>query len=214
GHTYKISTKDAKRNSLKSNITDYNVRFSYLGFAIRSQFKLAKIIEDIISFFETIGVMLNLGLSNRKKIILIYSNEVLPTIPVYFIARLFKIKVISFVYEFVELDDIKRMNIVEKLKSYSFLVNHNYLKRFSNKLIVFSSFLKNDFIKRGFNSSQILIQPNLTDLEGWSIPETPIKYTIGYAGTPSRKDGILDLLDAIKILKDEYPNITLLIAGD
>ena len=40
------------------------------------------------------------------------------------------------------------------------------------------------------------------------------KHTIGYCGTPTRKDGVLDLIKCFSILHYKYPNTHLLIIGD
>ncbi|HEY9363921.1 MAG TPA: glycosyltransferase, partial [Chitinophagaceae bacterium] len=53
----------------------------------------------------------------------------------------------------------------------------------------------------------------LTDLSGW-YSHQKAEYTIGYAGTPSIKDGIIDLLYAVKLLKEKGFFIKTLIVGD
>ena len=56
------------------------------------------------------------------------------------------------------------------------------------------------------------------DLKIFDLPNTKpfIKdvITIGYTGTPSRKDGVLDLIESFAILNKKYTNIHLLIIGD
>lgn len=66
----------------------------------------------------------------------------------------------------------------------------------------------------GFDKNNIILQPNLTDMNNWEQPNQSIKYTLGYAGTPSKKDGIVDLLSSIEILKNKGITVSALIMGD
>jgi glycosyltransferase involved in cell wall biosynthesis len=115
--------------------------------------------------------------------------------------------------EYLENEELKSLNLIQRLVSYSFLINYNILNKVSNKLIVFSNFLKTEYINKGFDSKNIIVQPNLTDLSGWYSPQK-VEYLIGYAGTPSIKDGIIDLLYAVKLLKEKECFIKTLIVGD
>jgi glycosyltransferase involved in cell wall biosynthesis len=64
----------------------------------------------------------------------------------------------------------------------------------------------------------VLIIPNLTAPELFeSNYKPPFKngyYTIGYVGTPTKKDGIEDLLSGFSIFNNKYPDSHLLIIGD
>jgi glycosyltransferase involved in cell wall biosynthesis len=105
-------------------------------------------------------------------------------------------------------------SIFIKLKWYGFLLNFNYFNKLSHRLIVFSYYLKEIYLKQGVAEAKIIVQPNLTDFDFWQSEQGEIKYTLGYSGTPSIKDGILDLLKAISKLKLENTPVTLLIIGD
>jgi glycosyltransferase involved in cell wall biosynthesis len=88
------------------------------------------------------------------------------------------------------------------------------LNKKSDKLVVFSVFLKDEYIRRGFIEEDIFIQPNLTDFEYWTTKDPDIKYTIGYSGTPSVKDGLYDLFKAISLLQYKTLPVSLLVIGD
>jgi glycosyltransferase involved in cell wall biosynthesis len=120
---------------------------------------------------------------------------------------------VTFIPEFYD-KSVFSGSFFRRLKWYGFLINFSYLNKISNKLIVFSHFLKNEYIKRDFNESDIIIQPNLTDFEYWITKEAEIKYTIGYSGTPSVKDGLYDLFKAISLLKNKTFHVDLLVIGD
>jgi glycosyltransferase involved in cell wall biosynthesis len=81
-------------------------------------------------------------------------------------------------------------------------------------LIVFSFFLKEEYIKMGFDEHKIIVQPNLTDFSFWLSENAKIKYTLGYSGAPYLKDGLLDLFNAVSFLQNEGINVTLLVIGD
>ena len=61
---------------------------------------------------------------------------------------------------------------------------------------------------------RILVQPNLTDFDFWKSVDNDVLYTIGYSGTPYKKDGIEDLLTAISILRKRDLKINAVIVGD
>ncbi len=210
GHIY----KDYRNNKGRKNITDYGVKYTYLGFANRSKNKILKIVEDSFSILRTFGLMFKFLLKRKRIIIFVYSNGLPFNVPVYLISKLFRIKIISFVPEFIENEEVKKLNVFQRLMSYSFLINYNFINKLSDKLIVFSAFLKNEYIKKGYDKKNVIIQPNLTELSKWYIPDKEIQFTIGYAGTPSKKDGIIDLLSAVKLLKEKGKIISVLIVGD
>lgn len=205
--------KGYKNSGSRKNYTDYGVKYTYLGFSTRSKIHFFKVFQDIIAIIRTIFLLMKLIFIRKKIIILVYSDTLLFNVPVYFFSKLFRIKIVSFVPEFLENEKIQNVNIIQRLISYSFLINFNLLNTLSDKLIVFSFFLKDEYINKGYDKNNIIIQPNLTDFKGWYIPQK-IKYTVGYAGTPSKKDGIIDLIFAIKLLKEKGELISVIIVGD
>jgi glycosyltransferase involved in cell wall biosynthesis len=60
--------------------------------------------------------------------------------------------------------------------------------------------------------------PNLTDPKIFEVnnirPYKSEKITIGYVGTPTKKDGVLDLIKSFSTLNKKYSNTHLLIIGD
>jgi len=57
------------------------------------------------------------------------------------------------------------------------------------------------------------MDPNIFQLSDVK-PFIENKITIGYAGTPTRKDGAMDLIESFSILNKKYPGTHLLIIGD
>ncbi len=60
--------------------------------------------------------------------------------------------------------------------------------------------------------------PNLVDPGRFELdliqPFNPGKITIGYVGTPTRKDGALDLIKSFSRVSAKYPDTHLLLIGD
>jgi glycosyltransferase involved in cell wall biosynthesis len=209
GFVYQKYTDTTKRK----NKTQYGVNYTYLGSVKRSQNKLFKVIADLISIIATIFLMIRLAWKRKRIVIFVYSDTLLFNAPVFFFSKLFHIKLVSFIAEFLEDDKAIKGSAIKKIIAYSFLFNFKYLYKHSDKIIVFSNFLRDKFIEIGYDENNILVQPNLTDLAGWYNPQQ-IKYTLGYAGTPSKKDGIIDLFYAIYILKSQGHLVSFLVVGD
>jgi glycosyltransferase involved in cell wall biosynthesis len=202
-----------KNNDLRKNVSPEGIPYTYLSSLKRPVSKLKKIFDDVFSIFRLIGCLTKLINKRNSISILIYNNELQFNIPIFVFSKLLGIKVISFVPEFYDKSNFEG-SIFIKLKWYGFLLNFNYFNKLSHRLIVFSYYLKEIYLKQGVAEAKIIVQPNLTDFDFWQSEQGEIKYTLGYSGTPSIKDGILDLLKAISKLKLENTPVTLLIIGD
>ena len=87
--------------------------------------------------------------------------------------------------------------------------------------------MKDKFVKLGFNPSNILVAPDGVDLEKFNIKESSVecrnklnlprdKKIIGYVGqlrTMGMDKGIVDLVEAYKILKNEFPDLIAVSVG-
>lgn len=202
-----------KNNDLRKSVSPEGIPYTYLSSLKRPVSKLKKIFDDVFSIFRLICYLTKL-INKRKYIsILLYSNELQFNIPIFAFSKLLGIKVISFVPEFYDKSNFEG-SVFKKLKWYGFLLNFNYFNKLSHRLIVFSYYLKEIYLKQGVAEAKVIVQPNLTDFDFWQSEQGEIKYTLGYSGTPSVKDGLLDLLKAISKLKLENAPVTLLIIGD
>ena len=206
--------KDHKRKKNRKNTTNEGVNYTYQGFSNRPKKKILKVVEDILAIFRTTVLMLKIVVNKKNKTILVYSDEFLSNLPIYLLSKLFRIRLVSFVPEFYDKEELKKMGLINKIKWNLFLLNFSFLNKLSDKLIVFSTFLKKEYIIKGYNPDNILIQPNLTDLNEWHISNQPTEYTLGYAGIPSKKDGVSDLITSINLLKEKRVIVNALIIGD
>jgi glycosyltransferase involved in cell wall biosynthesis len=197
----------------RKNITEEGIPYTYLGFRQRPKNQFFKIIEEFISVFRLSLFLLSL-INKRKSInLLIYNNEIQFSIPIFLISKILGIKVSKFVAEKIDKSEFMG-SFFRRIKRYGYILNHKYLNKKSDKLIVFSLYLKNEYVMIGYNENNIIVQPNLTDFDYWEQTNQEAKYTLGYSGSPYQKDGLSDLFQAIRILQEMNIHVTLLVIGD
>jgi glycosyltransferase involved in cell wall biosynthesis len=201
-------TDDAKRN-----FTDYGVPYTYLGFINRSSKKLVKIIGDIYGMFSLTRLLVSYFKYRKSATFFAYNNELHHSLLLNCYCKITRINIVTFVPEYYDISEFSG-NLFHKLRWYSFLLNFHYINRLSDKLIVFSQYIKNRYIEKRYPERNILVQPNLTDFDFWNKSNNDICFTIGYSGTPYKKDGIEDLLSAVGLLQKKNIEVTLLIVGD
>ena len=200
-------------NHKRKNITKEGIPFIYLGFVKRPNNTFYKFLDELLSGINLLFKLISIVRNRKNTILLIYNNELQYNILIYFFAEFFNIKLITFVPEFYG-KYVFKGSFFRKLKWYGFLFNFYFLNKLSFKLIVFSHYLKDQYISKGFKEADIIVQPNLTDFDFWEIQHCQQVYNLGYSGSPSIKDGLHDLFKAISILKHRGVNISLLVIGD
>jgi len=209
GHAFGTFRYDGPRK----NITVYGVPYRYLGFTRRPKNHFLKIGEDLLSLLRLTYFLLTLAGRRKSASLLVFNSEIQSNIVILFFSKIMGIRTVKFVAEFIDKSQF-RGSFMRKLKWYGFVFNFRYLNKQSEKLIVFSYFLRDEFINMGYPEHNIIIQPNLTDFDFWEPGESPIKHTIGYSGAPYLKDGLHDLFTAISILKKEGIIVNLIVIGD
>jgi glycosyltransferase involved in cell wall biosynthesis len=145
--------------------------------------------------------------------VFVYSSDVLFNVPISLFSKLFRIETSKFVAEIIDKSEFKG-SFLREMKRYGYNFNFRYLNKIADKLIVFSYYLKNEYLNMGFDEKNIVVQPNLTDFKYWESPVSEIKYDFGYSGAPYLKDGLYDLFKAISLLNEKHIKVTLLVIGD
>lgn len=209
GLAFGDTTYRGKRN----NYTDYGVEYRYLGLRNRPRNVVLKLIDEFVSFVSLFVSLARLTTRRKSITIMVYSYDIQFNILIYSFSKVFRLEVVTFVSEYFIREDAGK-SIFEKIRWYGFLINLKYFFRGSSKLLVFSTFLKEYYLRLGVSQNDIIVLPNLTDFEYWECSETEPRYTVGYSGTPSAKDGLPDLFKAIGLLKVMQVNVTLLVVGD
>jgi glycosyltransferase involved in cell wall biosynthesis len=202
-----------KYNGPRTGFSSDGVPFTYLGFRQRPDNILLKLADQFLSFMRLQALLLNLLVRGRPVTILLYNSDLFFNVSVHIAGKLANIKVVKFAAEIIDKSQY-RSSILGRVSRAAYMVNFRYLNKMSDKLLVFSHYLKDEFLKMGFDEQKILVQPNLTDFEFWKPEKVPVKYTLGYSGAPYMKDGLKDLLMAVKILTQKGLHVSLLIVGD
>ena len=197
----------------RKNITKDGIPYTYLGYRQRPSNQIAKLFDEVLSFSRLLIFLFSLINKRKKVTLLIFNSEIQYNIPIYLFAKLFGIRNSKFVADIIDKSEFTG-SVFQKLKRYGYMLNFRFFNRISDKLIVFSYYLRDEYLKMGYKESNIIIQPNLTDFEYWKSPDTEIKYNIGYSGAPYLKDGLSDLFKAISLLASQKINVTLLVIGD
>lgn len=200
-------------NGPRHNITDEGIPYSYLGFKQRPGNQILKLLDEVLSVFHLIIHLLSIILTNKRLSIFIFNSEPQYNIPIILLSRIFKIKTTKFVAEFIDKSEFSG-SFFGRIKRNGYIFNYNHLNKMADNLIVFSTYLRNEYKDMGYDENNIIVQPNLTDFEFWGSGNREIKYTLGYSGAPYLKDGLSDLFKAMHLLQAEGIDVNLLVIGD
>ena len=203
---------DTRYDGPRSNISPEGIPYTYLGFKQRPENLLLKLADQFISFARLLYLLTSLIIQRKQVTILVYNGDIFFNTPIHLAGRIGKIKIVKFAAEIIDQSQY-RQSILGRISRAAYMFNFKYLNRIADKMIVFSYYLKDEFVQLGIGERKILVQPNLTDFEFWQSESISTKYTLGYSGAPYMKDGLNDLLTAIKILRDRGVIVTLLVGG-
>lgn len=209
GHAFGNNKYNGPRSSISAN----GVPFTYLGFRQRPDNKLLKLTDQFLSFIRLQALLISLLIKGKPVTILLYNSDIFFNTAVHITGKFRKIRVVKFAAEIIDKSQYSP-SILGKASRAAYMVNFRHLNKMSDMLIVFSYYLRDEFLRMGFDERRIFVQPNLTDFEFWKPEMAPVKYTLGYSGAPYMKDGLNDLLVAVKILIKKGLNVSLLIVGD
>lgn len=194
-----------------------NVKYRHLGFIYHPKNYFGKLLDNSLGLILPFFFLLNKTVKNKLDVIIVYNPPFFSMLFYLASKLLLHKKLLVILPEFYEKANSNIISL-DMIKWYSFKISIKYLVRYADKFIVLSYYLKEYLCSRLITSKDILIMPNLTDPKRFEIkdgkPFRPNKITIGYVGTPSKKDGIWDLIKSFAILNKKYPGTHLLIIGD
>jgi glycosyltransferase involved in cell wall biosynthesis len=192
-----------------------NVCYKHLGFTLHPKNYFGKLLSLILALIVTPFYLLLSNLKNPFDTIISYNQEFTRVFYLILFKKIFNKKLIIILPEFYEKPASKSMSLINW---YDFYFGMRYLVRYADAYIPASHYLKNYLEAELEINKPIMVLPNLMDPEIFkidkNIPFLKGKKTIGYTGTPTRKDGVVDLINSFGILNKKYPNIHLLIVGD
>jgi glycosyltransferase involved in cell wall biosynthesis len=197
----------------RKNITSDGIPYSYFGFKQRPDNSILKIVEELYSLINMLFYLTSLLWKPRPYKLLIFNSEIQYNVPLLLFSKISRIRVVKFVAEIIDKSEFSH-SLFGWIKRMGYNLNYKFLNKKSDKLLVFSTYLRDFYVRLGYDTTKILIQPNLTDFDFWRPENCEKKYTFGYSGAPYLKDGLHDLFKALSVLHGEHSDITLLVIGD
>lgn len=148
--------------------------------------------------------------------VIVYHPSFLSMLSVLLSKYLLNIDLTVILPEFYEKPD-KKYRISALVTYYNFFWGIKYLVKHSDRFIVLSNYLYRLIESKVKKKKPVLLMPNLIDIDNFLVSEREYKEdycTIGYVGTPTRKDGVLDLISSFVRINKLYPKTHLIIIGD
>lgn len=200
-------------NGPRHAVTPEGIAFTYLGFRQRPGNFVLKLLDQSLSFMRLHILLFSLTLGHRNCTVLLYNSDLFFNLPIGLIARISGLKLVKYSAEIIDKSQYSP-SLLGRMSRAAYMANFKYLNRLADKLIVFSHYLKEEFLGMGIAEERIIVQPNLTDFEFWKPGKTESMYTIGYSGAPYMKDGLHDLLEALGLLSARGLDLSLIVIGD
>ncbi len=193
------------------------VHYRHLGYINHPKSYIGKIIDNISGLILPLILLIKKALKNDLDNIIICDPDFVKTLLYVITKSVFQKKLIIILPEFYEKPKTRFISL-SLIKWYSFYYGLKYLVKYADGYIVLTNYMKVYLTDKLKIIKGILIVPNLIDPKKFeSHNVTPYiinKITIGYTGTPTKKDGVLDLIKSFSILCRTHKNIHLLIIGD
>jgi glycosyltransferase involved in cell wall biosynthesis len=203
-------------NKSRKGVIEF-IKYKHLGFINHPKNYFGKLLDNILGLILPFFYLSYKSIIQKLDTIIVYNPTFFEMGSYIIMKKLLRKKILVILPEFYEKPNTKGFSI-DLFKWYNFYFGIKYLVRYSDKFIVLSNYLKQYIISRLKAPKEILIMPNLTDPKRFEInnvkPFMHNKITIGYIGTPVKKDGVLDLIKSFSILNSKFKNTHLLIVGD
>jgi glycosyltransferase involved in cell wall biosynthesis len=194
-----------------------NIPYKHLFFKKHPRNYIGKFLDIILGLILPFFYVFKANFKKKIDKIIVYNTSVSITLIMLFIKLIFRIKIIIIIPEFYEKPKCKYFSL-SLLKWYNFYFGMKYLLRYADGYIVLSTYLKKYLEVTLKVNKPVFILPNIMDPLNFSTTESkPFisgKITIGYTGSPTRKDGVMDLIQAFSVLHKKHPATHLLIIGD
>lgn len=193
-----------------------NVTYRHLCYVKHPKNYFGKLLDNICGYLLPVAYFIKERIRNKVEVIIIYNTTFTMTLTFLLIKFIIGKKLIIILPEYYEKPANKYS--LARLKWLNFYFGISYLVQYADKFIVLSDFLKNYLMSKNICEENILVLPNITDPEIFKLQNVKEhikgKITIGYSGTPTRKDGVVDLIASFAVLTKKYADIHLLIIGD
>jgi glycosyltransferase involved in cell wall biosynthesis len=193
------------------------VVYKHLCFINHPRNYIGKLIDNICGLILPILYLVKKSIKRDLDIIIICDSDFVRTLLFVATKSVLRKNLVIILPEFYEKPKGWFLSL-SVINWYSFYFGMRFVIKYADGFIVLTNFMKNYIREELHCKKGILIVPNLTDpkkFERQNVkPFSENKITIGYTGTPTQKDGILDLIKSFSALNKRYKNIHLLIIGD
>ncbi len=206
----------SESNKRKGSIEE--VRYRYCGFLFRPTNFLKWIVDTAAGIIIPVLFVFKGKINNKIDGVILYNSTAYEGLMLLIACKLLRIPIINHVVEWYEKDSVAT-SWWKMPKWWDFLFRMKIMNSYFDGLMVTSSFLKNYYTEKGVSGNKILILPNLVDITTFLSDEVRELsknkvFRIGYCGTPTRKDGIDDLMKAFQNVQEKHPNSELVVIGD
>lgn len=166
-------------------------------------------LKDLIYSIKLLWQFLFFAFRNRNttaNIFITSGKAFLRTILIYFIGYIFKIRFITHLHSKTEGE-----YFLEKRRIFFFTRLINY---FSRNIIVLSNYHKYHFCEYGLDLKKIYVIENFVDYSKYKCSINNKNHELLYVGRLSKRKGVFDLFNSLKIIKDSGIEFKLHIIGD
>jgi len=192
------------------------VRFRRLSYILHPRNPLGKLADYLIGSVNQIIYLFQQSLSGKLDLIIQYNTTVISTLILVIVKIILRKKLIIILPEFYEKPQGKKISFA-LIKWYDFYWGLSCISKKADGFITASHYLKAYALTHIKRNVRVMVLPNVMDpsvFECESKPFINAQITIGYTGTPTRKDGVGDLLLSFSKLHREFPMTHLLVIGD
>jgi len=193
-----------------------NVKYKHLCFTNQPKAIFGKIVSNLCSILFPFFYLLKEHFTSTYDIIILFNPSFSKVISLLLIKKIFNKRFIIIIPEFFEKPN--KQGLLTSIVWYDFFLGMKFLVKYADAFIVVSTYLKK-YIQDDLKVIKpIMVLPNLMDPDIFELkdikPFIEGVTTIGYTGTPTRKDGATDLIESFAVLHKKYPQTHLLIVGD
>ncbi len=215
----KLNVIQLRGNYYEQQSNNTIIKSQHILFHKRYHYDILKIIELILLVVLIPFSIINNKLRNKTDIILLYGVEYFYLVlPFIVLSKLFGIKLFRIVTDRYSYQGVAPV-WWKRPKYFFYKLQFLYFDRFLSGVICLSSFLKESAIKCGVLEKNICVIPHFIDLDFFanntdnftSLANDSIR--IGFCGTLNESNGLRILLEAFRIIKEEFSNSKLILIG-
>lgn len=201
-------------NSKSKKFIFNGIKCKYCSFRNKQETFFLKFFEIFLGSLVSSLTLVKRIILNKVDLVIIYTGYPYFNLPIIFISRIFKIKMIKISVDWYTKEQVVTKSIYH-LKWWLFHFEINYVDKLLQGIVVLNSKLRSHYKKIGFKDNSILLIPSIIDLEEFNVCNN-LKSNdtiIGFCGAAPFLNGVDVLIYAFNLLLKEFQSIKLLIIG-